>query len=75
MKDYFDSNLTDIAHMFRRHFRMRRELFESIREELLRNTYEHFRVKVNPVDGLTGFTVEQKMTAASRDLAYGSAAG
>mmetsp|Transcript_9443 Transcript_9443/g.13664 ORF Transcript_9443/g.13664 Transcript_9443/m.13664 type:complete len:127 (+) Transcript_9443:1-381(+) len=59
--------------MFRRRFRMRRELFERIREELLRNHYEHFRTKVNPVDGLTGFTVQQKMTAALRVLAYGGA--
>jgi len=74
MKDYFDPNPTYNAHLFRRRFRMRRELFERIKEEMLRNHYDHFRTKVNPVDGLTGFTVEQKMTAALRVLAYGGAA-
>ena len=74
IRDYFDSNPTKSAYMFCHHFQMRRELFERIREELLRNHYEYLRMKVNPVNGLTGFTVEQKMTAALRVLAYGGAA-
>ena len=49
---------------------MGRELFEHIREELLRHHYDHFRTKVNPVDGLAGFTEEEKMTAALKALAY-----
>ena len=74
MKDYFDPNPTYNARMFRRRFRMRRELFDRIEEELLKNHNEHFKTKVNPVDGLTGFTFEQKMTAALRVLAYAGAA-
>mmetsp|Transcript_9437 Transcript_9437/g.13657 ORF Transcript_9437/g.13657 Transcript_9437/m.13657 type:complete len:129 (+) Transcript_9437:61-447(+) len=68
MKDYFDHNPTYNARMFRRRFRMCRELFDRIKEELLKNHNEHFKTKVNPVDGLTGFHVEQKMTAALKVL-------
>ena len=39
-KDYFDPNPTYNARMVRRRFRMRRELFDRIKKELLRNHNE-----------------------------------
>jgi hypothetical protein len=73
MKDYFDENPTYDDKHFCRRFRMRRVLFNRIKEELLRNHAAKFKQSSDAL-GKPGFSTEQMMTAALRCLAYGSSA-
>jgi hypothetical protein len=73
MKDYFVDNPIYDSKTFRRRFRMHRELFERIKQDLLQ---EHNNVWAQLQDpcGVKGFSTEQKMTGCLRVLAYGTAA-
>ena len=73
MRDYFVEQPVYPAAYFRRRFRMRRELFLRIQQDLLRFHGDTFRQKRDAV-GKVGFTPEQKITSALRILAYGSSA-
>jgi hypothetical protein len=69
MKDYFCDNLIYGPTLFRRRFRMRRSLFETILERVCR----HDRYFVQKLDacGLLGLSAHQKITSALRMLCYG----
>ncbi|XP_026416782.1 uncharacterized protein LOC113312239 [Papaver somniferum] len=70
--DYFANNPTFLPNVFRRRFRMRRELFNRILADVVfRNPY--FAQKRDAC-GVLGLTPHQKVTAAIRMLAYGYAA-
>ncbi|XP_026431517.1 putative nuclease HARBI1 [Papaver somniferum] len=70
--DYFSDNPTYPANIFRRRFRMRRELFNRILADVVsRNPY--FAQKRDAC-GILGLSPHQKVTAAIRMLAYGCAA-
>ncbi|XP_026456900.1 uncharacterized protein LOC113357675 [Papaver somniferum] len=70
--DYFSDNPTYPANIFRRRFRMRRELFNRILADVVsRNPY--FAQKRDAC-GILGLSPRQKVTAAIRMLAYGCAA-
>jgi hypothetical protein len=73
MQDYFVENPVYTDQQFRRRFRMRRQLFNRIKEELLTNHAAVWGQKTDAC-GKVGFSVEQKMTACLRVLAYGGAA-
>ncbi|XP_056843104.1 uncharacterized protein LOC108832436 [Raphanus sativus] len=70
--DYFAENPTYEAHLFRRRFRMNKELFMSIVYGLSQNV-PFFQHKPDAT-GRLGLSPLQKCTAAIRMLAYGSAA-
>ena len=70
--DYFAENPWFPANMFRRRFRMRRELFMRI-FDALKCRYLYFRFR-HDAAGRPGHTPIQKCTAAIRQLAYGGAA-
>ncbi|XP_056860245.1 uncharacterized protein LOC130508653 [Raphanus sativus] len=70
--DYFAENPTYEAHLFRRRFRMNKELFMSIVYSLSQNV-PFFQHKPDAT-GRLGLSPLQKCTAAIRMLAYGSAA-
>ena len=67
--DYISENPRFPANMFRRRFRMRRELFMRIVRALERQ-YMCFRFR-HDAAGIPGHTPIQKCTAAIRQLAYG----
>ncbi|XP_026442761.1 uncharacterized protein LOC113342418 [Papaver somniferum] len=70
--DYFSDNPTYPANIFRRRFRMRRELFNRILADVVsRNPY--FAQKRDAC-GILGLSPHQKVTATIRMLAYGCAA-
>jgi hypothetical protein len=73
MKDYFAERPTYPLKYFRRRFRMRRELFLRIQEDLLTFHGDKFSQKRDAL-GKLGFSPEQKLTSALRILAYGSSA-
>ena len=73
MKDYFAEHPTYPLNYFRRRFRMRRELFLRIQEDLLTFHGDKFSQKRDAL-GKLGFSPEQKLTSALRILAYGSSA-
>ncbi|XP_038678420.1 uncharacterized protein LOC119979870 [Tripterygium wilfordii] len=70
VRKYFTLDCIFPPHMFRRRFRMRRELFHKIIIDL-EESQPYFRLKYDCV-GRLGFSSIQKMTAALRVLAYGS---
>ena len=70
--DYFAEHPRFGANLFRRRFRMRKELYMSIVDALERR-YMCFRFK-HDVAGRPGHTPIQKCTASIRQLAYGGAA-
>ncbi|XP_057775326.1 protein ALP1-like [Salvia miltiorrhiza] len=72
MRDYFDDNPTWGPNVFRRHFRMRKELFTRLVNALeAHNTWFQQRPDAT---GKKGFTPLQKCTNAIRQLAYGGPA-
>ncbi len=71
MRDYFVERPTYHANFFRRHFRMRHELFLCIQHNLLRFHGDKFSQKQDAL-GKLGFSLEQKLTSALRILAYSS---
>ena len=72
MNDYFVANPTYDHKFFRRRFRMRRELFDTILNAVL----EHDSYFAPGVDccGVQSFSTHQKITCALRYMAYGSSA-
>jgi hypothetical protein len=72
MKDYFVENPVYDAKTFCRRFRMRRELFQRIKQDLLQHHNETWKQSQDSL-GVAGFSTEQKMTGCLRLLAYGSA--
>ncbi|KAI3706770.1 hypothetical protein L6452_24726 [Arctium lappa] len=71
-KDYFADNPIYPSSMFRRRFRMTKELFLRIVEGLS-NHSEYFQMRVDAT-GRAGLSPLQKCTAAIRQLAYGTPA-
>ena len=69
MRDYFAPVCTYPAHLFRRRYRMRRELFVRIVEACEANC--HFFTRRRNAAGLMGFSAYQKISAAMRVIAYG----
>ncbi|XP_059635531.1 uncharacterized protein LOC132277701 [Cornus florida] len=72
MKDYFDENCTYPPEYFHRRFRMRRELFLHILNDV--NAYDNYFIQKRDTTGRLGLSSIQKMTTAIRILAYGCAA-
>uniref|UniRef100_A0A0D3CRE0 DDE Tnp4 domain-containing protein n=1 Tax=Brassica oleracea var. oleracea TaxID=109376 RepID=A0A0D3CRE0_BRAOL len=70
--DYFSEDSTFPAHLFRRRFRMKKELFNRIVHRLSEHV-PFFRQR-RDATGRPGLSPLQKCTAAIRLLAYGSAA-
>ena len=70
--DYWGESPTYDSKMFRRRFRMQRQLFDRILAQLQQQS-KLFCQKPDAV-GNMGFTGKQKMTCALRFLAYGSSA-
>ena len=73
MQDYFVDEPIYSAQLFRRRFRMRRELFERIKKDLLEKHADTWERRADRC-GVIGFSTEQKITGCLRLLAYGSAA-
>ncbi|XP_059635972.1 uncharacterized protein LOC132278183 [Cornus florida] len=71
MKDYFNDNCTYPPEYFHRRFRMRRELFLRILNDV--KAYDDYFVQKNDATGHLGLSSIQKMTTAVRILAYGCA--
>lgn len=69
MRDYFDENCTYPADFFHRRFRMRRELFLRILDDV--KSQDAYFVRRKNYAGNLGCSSIQKMTAAIRILAYG----
>ncbi|XP_038719863.1 uncharacterized protein LOC120012503 [Tripterygium wilfordii] len=69
VRDYFAPNCTYPPHMFRRRFRMRRELFLRIKDDL-EATDTYFQ-RLPDCTRRLGLSAIQKMAAALRILAYG----
>nr|KAE8941447.1 hypothetical protein PF009_g8765 [Phytophthora fragariae] len=74
MKDYFGENPTYNDKDFRRRFRMRRSLFETIVSTLVEDDESDYFVQRPDATGKLGFLPEQKVTCAMRMLAYGASA-
>ncbi|CDP06307.1 unnamed protein product [Coffea canephora] len=70
--DYFVDNPVYPSHIFRRQFRMRRELFLRIVESIT-NHSKFFRMRIDAA-GKKGLSPLQKITSAIRQLAYGAPA-
>ncbi|XP_071687155.1 uncharacterized protein [Rutidosis leptorrhynchoides] len=78
-KDYFSDTPVFPSYKFKRHFRMRIELFLRISQGISNFDHdisEHFRFFKERFDaiGRLTFTILQKMTSDLRQLAYGTAA-
>ncbi|XP_059629896.1 uncharacterized protein LOC132272831 [Cornus florida] len=71
-QDYFTENPTFSPEMFRRRFRMRRELFIRILNGV--TAYDEWFIQKPDAFSRMGFTPIQKMTAAIRILVYGISA-
>jgi hypothetical protein len=69
MQDYFAEVSTYPPSFFRRRYRMRRSLFETIMKDCKTNS-NYFKQHQNAVD-TKGFSAHQKISAAMRVLAYG----
>uniref|UniRef100_H3GPG5 Uncharacterized protein n=1 Tax=Phytophthora ramorum TaxID=164328 RepID=H3GPG5_PHYRM len=81
MNDYFGDNPTydepcpcSAMNDFRRRFRMRRSLFETIVDVLVNDEECDYFVQRPGVTGRLGFLPEQKVTCALRMLVYGASA-
>ncbi|EEY54460.1 uncharacterized protein PITG_08105 [Phytophthora infestans T30-4] len=72
--DGWPITLDQTRHDFRRRFRMRRSLFETIVNTLVGDEYSNYFVQRHDATGLPGFLPEQKVTCALRMLAYGASA-
>ncbi|XP_059627142.1 uncharacterized protein LOC132269940 [Cornus florida] len=72
MKDYFDENCTYPTEYFHRRFRIQRELFFRILNDV--KAYDDYFVQKKDATGRLGLPSIQKMTTAIRILAYGCAA-
>ncbi|XP_059633746.1 uncharacterized protein LOC132276364 [Cornus florida] len=72
MKDYFNESCTYPPEYFHRRFRMRRELFLCILNDV--KAYDDYFVQKNDATGRLGLSSIQKMTTAVRILVYGCAA-
>jgi hypothetical protein len=59
---------------FRRRFRLRRSLFETVVNALVEDEHCNYFVQRPDATGLLGFLPEQKVTCALRMLAYGASA-
>ena len=68
-QDYFADNAVFSAADFRRRFRMKRELFQKIHDQVI-GSNDYFIQKADAL-GVLGLTSYQKMTAALRMLSYG----
>ncbi|KAL9678843.1 hypothetical protein QQ045_016694 [Rhodiola kirilowii] len=71
-RDYFSDYPTYPESMFRRRFRMRRSLFLRIQEAI--STHDDYFTQREDAAGVRGLSPLQKITAAIRMLAYGTAA-
>ncbi|KAL9667178.1 hypothetical protein QQ045_001527 [Rhodiola kirilowii] len=71
-RDYFSDYPTYPESMFRRRFRMRRSLFLRIQEAI--STHDDYFTQREDATGVRGLSPLQKITAAIRMLAYGTAA-
>ena len=69
VRDYFSPESTYDEKSIRRRFRMSRNLFIRISNDL-ENNYEYFQQRPD-ARGEMGFTTFQKVTAALRHLGYG----
>src|ERR1044071_2069111 len=69
VRDYFSPESTFDERSFRRRFRMSRNLFLRITNDL-ENKFDYFKQRPD-ARGQMGFTAMQKVTAALRSLAYG----
>ncbi|XP_059669480.1 uncharacterized protein LOC132314665 [Cornus florida] len=72
MKDYFNESCTYPPEYFHRRFRMRRELFLRILNDV--KAYDNYFVQKKDATGRLGLSSIQKMTTAVRILAYGCVA-
>ena len=70
--DYFSESPTYPSDVFRRRFRMPREIYERVKEVLVEHDPSFEQLK--NAAGKWGGTTDQKLTAALRMLAYGAAA-
>ncbi|XP_074327018.1 uncharacterized protein LOC141664959 [Apium graveolens] len=71
-RDYFADTPTYTDTQFRRRFRMRRSLFLKIQEAV--TMHDNYFTQRNDAVGMRGLSSLQKVTAALRMLAYGTAA-
>ncbi|XP_059635757.1 uncharacterized protein LOC132277934 [Cornus florida] len=71
MKDYFDENCTYPPKYFHRRFKIRRELFLRILNDV--KAHNDYFIQKRDATGRLGLSSMQKMTTAIRILAYGCA--
>lgn len=72
MGDYFNENATYDCHTFRRRFRMRRSLFLRIVDAVA--SHDPYFTQRRDALGMPGLSSIQKVTAAVRQMAYGTSA-
>ena len=72
MKDYFIERQRFLAHDFRRWFRMRRELFDSILNAIV--NHDHYFARKIDVVGRQSLSPHQKLTSAFQMLVNGCSA-
>ncbi|KAM0993777.1 hypothetical protein ACFX2G_009493 [Malus domestica] len=70
LEDYFIPNNVFPDHVFRRHFRMQRSLFDKIMSAIC--NHDPYFVQKEDVFQVLGLLPEEKITAALRMLAYGA---
>ncbi|XP_068319670.1 uncharacterized protein [Pyrus communis] len=72
LEDYFIPNSVFPDHVFRRHFRMQRSLFDKIMSAIC--DHDPYFVQKEDIFRVLGLLPKQKITAALRMLAYGASA-
>ncbi|WVZ49627.1 hypothetical protein U9M48_000967 [Paspalum notatum var. saurae] len=72
-RDYFDANCVFPETIFRRRYRMRKQVFERIEQGLLSYNKDYWE-QGQDATGMLGYTTKQKITAALRMLCYGKPA-